>query len=202
MKALDKPEFYAGNVYDKYGSKNPIERLLMEGFLSSIKELISPLTVAGILEVGCGEGHLANHISRFGEFDIEAVDLSPEILKAAAESYKNIRFRRVSAYQLPYRDSSFDLVLASEVLEHLDTPIEALEECWRVTRKYCVFSVPNEPIWRVANLMRLRYLSRMGNTPGHVQHWSKRQFIKFISNKFEILKIKLPFPWIVVLGKK
>ncbi len=199
---MNDPKFYAGNVYDKYGSRNPIERLLMGSFLNSIRDFIYPLAIANVLEVGCGEGHLAGYVGRLKEFDIEAVDISAEILKIAAESYKEIRFRQVSAYHLPYRDNSFDLVLASEVLEHLDNPVRALEEGWRVTRKYCVFSVPNEPVWRIANLMRFRYISRFGNTPGHVQHWSKQQFIKLISEKFEVLKIRLPFPWIVVLGKK
>ncbi len=145
---------------------------------------------------------MANYVSQIGKFDIEGVDVSAEILRGAARDYKNIRFRQASVYQLPYRDNAFDLVIASEVLEHIDNPLDAMEECYRVSRKYALFSVPNEPFWRMANLMRFHYLSRLGNTPGHIQHYRKSQLVRLIERKFKLVEVKVPVMWVVVLARK
>src|SRR3546814_20192987 len=65
---------------------------------------------------------------------------------------------------LPFPDDSFDLVLGIEVLEHVPVPDRALSEIRRVGRESFVLSVPREPIWRMANVARGRYLRDLGHT--------------------------------------
>ena len=94
------------------------------------------------------------------------------------------------------------MTVVLEVLEHLEDPDSALKELSRVSSKYCLVSVPQEPLWRILNICRLKYLSNFGNTPGHLNHWSKNQFVEFVGKYFKVKKIKLSLPWIIVLAKK
>ncbi len=95
-----------------------------------------------------------------------------------------------------------DLVLALEVLEHLDEPNKALSELQRVTNKYAIISVPNEPLWRILNMARGAYWSDWGNTYGHVNNWSPRAFKKLLETKFNIIQSSYPIPWQIYLCKK
>ena len=76
--------------------------------------------------------------------------------------------------RLPFPEDAFDLVLAIEVLEHVPFPELALAELHRVARRDLVVSVPRERVWSLANLARGKYLTDLGNTPGHINHWSKK----------------------------
>src|SRR3546814_4517320 len=87
---------------------------------------------------------------------------------------------------LPFPDDSFDLVLGIEVLEHVPVPDRALSEIRRVGRESFVLSVPREPIWRMANVARGRYLRDLGNTPGHVNHWSARWFRNLVDAYLDV----------------
>lgn len=101
---------------------------------------------------------------------------------------------------MPYKDHQFDLIVALEVLEHIPDYRKALKEIKRVSAYSCIFSIPQEPIWRLTNLLRLRYLKRLGDTPGHINHWNKKQFMNLLLNEgFKIKQVFLPFPWIMVL---
>ena len=78
--------------------------------------------------------------------------------------------------QLPFADGEFDLAAAIEVLEHVPDPERAVAEMARVARRHLLVSVPREPLWRALNVARGAYLRELGNTPGHVNHFSKRGF--------------------------
>jgi len=89
--------------------------------------------------------------------------------------------------------------VACEVLEHLEDPEPALVALARVTRHHLFASVPREPLWRVLNLARGRYLGRLGNTPGHLQHWSRAAFVRLLSRHFVVRALRTPLPWTQVL---
>jgi ubiquinone/menaquinone biosynthesis C-methylase UbiE len=107
--------------------------------------------------------------------------------------------RRVcgSALALPFPARSFDLVFCLEVLEHLDTPAEALAELARVTRQTLIVSVPFEPWFTLGNLARAKHLATWGNFPEHVQHWNTRSFRRFLAQAFDDVHVEVAFPWIV-----
>ena len=187
-----------GNTYDKYASKNPVERKLMDGFFSALDAALPTRAPSLILEVGVGEGEVTERLARrWPDAAIVGVDLpDPELAQHWAGRGFSPLFADIG--RLPFGADQFDLVLAIEVLEHVPFPELALAELERVARRDLVVSVPREPIWRVANLARGKYARDLGNTPGHVNHWGKRHFAELIGRRFNLASVQTPFPWTVI----
>ncbi len=204
MKA-DKPrQVVMGNVYNKYASTNPLARHLFKNFLTAVRGLIAQSDPRTILEVGCGEGYLTRLIRQWHpEAAVVGVDLSGRLFDRRTLANSGIiQFLVQSVYRLGFREGSFDLVVVAEVLEHLEEPEPALEEIFRVSRRDVLLSVPREPVWRLLNLARLSYVRDWGNTPGHVQHWSSREFRRLVERNFQVLGEARPLPWTVILARK
>lgn len=191
----------AGNIYKKYSSTNPIVRKLMANFLSNLDELIIRTNPPKIHEIGCGEGHL---ISRYfdGRRILIASDYSKEIINEAIQNHSDmgIRFFNESIYDLS-SDYEADCIICCEVLEHLEFPGKAIEVLSHLAKPYLIASVPDEPIWRFLNIIRGAYIKDLGNTPGHLNHWSSVQFLELLERKFDIIEVKKPFPWTMALCK-
>ena len=192
-----------GNTYDKYGSRNPVVRRLMDGFHGALDELLwDRAKPRSILDVGCGEGVLtAEWAERLAEGRVTGVDLDDPGLRSEWESRArpNLEFRAFDGDSLPFGDRSFDTVSAIEVLEHVPDAERTLAEMTRVARQWVLVSVPREPLWRALNMARGAYVRDLGNTPGHVNHWSKGAFLDFVNGHGQIETIRSPFPWTMVL---
>jgi SAM-dependent methyltransferase len=187
-----------GNTYDKYGTGNPIERRLMTGFFTALDRMLPVDPPARVLEVGAGEGHVAVRVrDRYPAAQVVTFDLPDPALTGSWEAGRGVFG---SADDLPFPDRTFDLVLAIEVLEHVPWPARVLAEMCRVAAGPLVASVPREPLWRVLNLARLKYVRQLGNTPGHVQHWTKRGFAREVGGQFRVEAVASPLPWTVVRG--
>ncbi len=197
----------AGNVYDKYATRNPIARYLMDGFLASFRELVRRSGAAEAHEVGCGEGGLSVELARLG-LRVRASDFSSKIIEIArqtvteADAVSAVDLEIASVYDLEPERHAAPLVVCCEVLEHLEEPERALDVLARLARPHVLVSVPREPLWRVLNMARGRYLKDLGNTPGHLNWWSKRRFLEFVSSRFEIVEVRSPLPWTMVLGRR
>ena len=191
----------AGNYYNKYGTNNPVARALVRGFQENLLQLIQQADATDIHEVGCGEGCLTALIANANEnLRIRASDQSFDIIDTARRLHgtDRIQFQTRSVYELVAADGA-DLMLCCEVMEHLDDPNRARNILQKLSARYTIFSVPREPIWRICNIVRGRYLRALGNTPGHIQHWSKREFLAFLVPRFEIVTVRSPFPWTMAL---
>lgn len=187
-----------GNTYDKYASKNPVERKLMEGFFTALDQSLPATAPARILEVGVGEGEVTARLAqRWPDATFCGVDL-PDPDLAAHWDGKGFAPLFGDIGRLPFPDDSFDLVLAIEVLEHVPFPELALAELSRVGRRDLVVSVPRERIWSVANLARGKYIGELGNTPGHINHWGKKGFAELVGRRFDVRSVRSPFPWTMV----
>jgi 2-polyprenyl-3-methyl-5-hydroxy-6-metoxy-1,4-benzoquinol methylase len=194
----------AGNYYDKYGTKNPIARYLMSGFLKSVSALVGSVTAETVHEVGCGEGNLTIFLSRrYPNLRFRGSDFSRQVVEIAranaAREGKTIDFRANSLYDLTRDADSADLIICCEVLEHLEQPERALAIVSKLARKNLILSVPREPIWRMLNVARGKYLKDLGNTPGHLQHWSQRSFLRMVAGHADVVKVLSPLPWTMVL---
>lgn len=189
-----------GNVYDKYGTRNPIARMLVSNFLDTVLDFVRRTGAREAHEVGCGEGNLSNLISGAGVADVRGSDFSVTTIAAANATHARpgLRFVQRSVYDLTAEDSA-ELMVCCEVLEHLEHPRAALQRLVELSRPWCVLSVPREPIWRMLNMLRGQYLGDLGNTPGHIQHWSRTKFLALLREHFEIVAVRSPLPWTVVL---
>jgi 2-polyprenyl-3-methyl-5-hydroxy-6-metoxy-1,4-benzoquinol methylase len=191
-----------GNTYDKYGSSNPVVKRLMAGFHAKLDELWVQAAPESVLDVGCGEGVLTlEWAERLGDRRVVGIDLDDPKLRAEWEKRvrPNLEFRAEEATRLPFEDGEFDMVAAIEVLEHVPEPAATLAEMARVARRHLLVSVPREPLWRGLNVARGAYLRELGNTPGHVNHWSKRRFVSLLSRHGTVEAARSPFPWTMLL---
>ena len=191
-----------GNTFDKYGSTNPVVRRLMSRFERTLDELFWQAAPESILDVGCGEGVLTSKwAQRLESGRVVGIDLEDPKLAAewAARGRPNLEFRTVEATKLPFAADEFDLAAAIEVLEHVPEPEQTVAEMARVARRHLLVSVPHEPLWRMLNVARGAYVRDLGNTPGHVNHWSRSAFVRMLSRYGETLEVRSPFPWTMVL---
>jgi 2-polyprenyl-3-methyl-5-hydroxy-6-metoxy-1,4-benzoquinol methylase len=207
-------EVPTGNTFDKYGSQNPVVKRLMSGFQGTLDELFGRAAPASVLDVGCGEGVLTvRWAERLDDTQVGAdaprgtggrvvgIDLDDPKLHAewVKRERPNLEFRAEEATRLSFADDEFDLAAAIEVLEHVPEPEATLAEMARVARGHLLVSVPREPLWRGLNVARGAYWRDLGNTPGHVNHWSKRGFVSLLSHYGEVEEARSPFPWTMLL---
>lgn len=188
----------------KHTSKNPIQQFLITSFYKNLIELAKPLSPETILDAGCGEGFSLNKlaINKIGK-KFEGVDGSKTALSLGRKLFPHLVFKYGNVYKLPYKDNFFDLVICTEVLEHLHNPKKALHEILRVSKKYAIISVPNEPFFMFCNFLRGKNLINFGDDPGHINHWTVFSFRRFLNKEsLKIKAVKLPFPWIMVLVEK
>jgi ubiquinone/menaquinone biosynthesis C-methylase UbiE len=191
-----------GNTYDKYGSTNPVVRRLMAGFERTLDELFTQAAPASVLDVGCGEGVLTEQwAQRIAPGRVVGIDLEDPKLAAewAGRQRHNLTFSPMEVERLQFADDEFELVAATEVLEHVTDPERALAEMARVAARYLLVSVPHEPLWRVLNVARGAYLRQLGNTPGHLNHWTRRSFAGLLSRYGDVIETRAPFPWTMLL---
>jgi ubiquinone/menaquinone biosynthesis C-methylase UbiE len=191
-----------GNHTPKYSAGNPAIRLLTDRWVANLDRLFGHLShQAGLggraLEVGCGEGVIAERLYRRWD-EVVALDLPDAGLRADWRRYPGPRFLHANAHQLPFAADRFEVVVAAEVLEHLPDPLLGLQEMARVSRRHLVLSVPREPIFRGCNLAAGRYVRDLGNTPGHLNHWTKRGFARFVGQVAQVQQVTSPFPWTTI----
>jgi len=188
---------------EKYLKAKTIDKSLIDNFYRTIENILNEIGAESVLEIGCGPGFSTLYLSKFLKVrKFEASDVDFKMVKEARGRNPFININQESIYKLKRANDSFDLVVSLETLEHLEEPEKALKELKRVTRNYCLLSIPREPLWRFLNMMRGKYWKDLGNTPGHINHWSKGKFIDLLRKYFKIEKVKTPLPWLVVLVQK
>jgi ubiquinone/menaquinone biosynthesis C-methylase UbiE len=157
---------------------------------------------ADLLDYGCGSGDIARALHRVG-YSVVGCDISPGMLRMArkigSESPSAISWINLDATapRLPFADRSFDVIIASSVLEYLSDPLTTLRQLRRVVRDDgCLFcTVPNvtqgvrrleailqcaatRPAERITHLVSTRvsnYISylRLSRNRLHVEEWKR-----------------------------
>jgi hypothetical protein len=129
---LGERTFYFGN------KKLMANSLLMEAAPGTAETVIQLLQKepagAKILDYGCGQ-HQSQYLKQMG-FAVHSADVI---------DFKISDFTRIYAKdgKLPFIDRQFDITVASELLEHLESPWEILKELTRVTKKSLIITTPN-----------------------------------------------------------
>lgn len=189
--------------FRKHTAKNPLQKLLIDRFSRALITELKNVRPNTILDVGCGEGFMLERIRMSGIGQTaEGVDFSQKAIKLGHEIHPTLMLRQGDIYQLPYADNSFDTVLCSEVLEHLEYPEKAMKELQRVSSKQCIITVPHEPFFRIANFLRGKNVSRWGNDIEHIQHWSANGIANLVRKYFTVSKVRTSFPWTMIVGEK
>ena len=156
--------------------------------LRSVNEAIFQMVARSggrsILDAGCGEGFVAAYlVSRDSSLQLTGIDLSQEAIVYARRRFSDqVQFDVGSVLALPYADSSFDVVVCSEVLEHLTEWEKAVAELQRVARTHVLITVPHEPYFKAFN--DAARLVRFCRDPGHVNFWSWSAFRAMITSRF------------------
>jgi 2-polyprenyl-3-methyl-5-hydroxy-6-metoxy-1,4-benzoquinol methylase len=174
----------------------------VDGFIDELVELVERTRATDVHEVGCGEGELARRLAGRG-LRVRGTDVSPEVIeeakRLATAAGVSVEFRAAPVQELdPGRDAA-ELVVCCEVMEHLADPDAALGVVASLATPWAIVSVPREPLWRALNMARLKYLGALGNTPGHLNHWSRRAFVGFLERRFEVVDVRSPLPWTMAL---
>ncbi len=81
------------------------------------------------------------------------------------------------------------------MLEHVPDAEHTVAEMARVARGgHLLVSVPREPLWRGLNMARGAYIKELGNTPGHLNHWSRKAFVELLGRAWHGGGDPLPVP--------
>jgi len=190
--------------YIKHSSKHPIRRWMVEGFYKQMLRDLSDLQINSILDAGCGEGYTLDRLLKADiGLNLTGVDYSRAAVNLGKELFPELDLKVGNIYNLQFGDDSEDLVICTEVLEHLEYPRRALGELVRVSQKYLVLSVPHEPFFSLKNLLIGRNIMRLGSSKGHVNWWTTRAFHRFVNEeKVNIIKSRHPFPFTLLIIEK
>jgi 2-polyprenyl-3-methyl-5-hydroxy-6-metoxy-1,4-benzoquinol methylase len=189
----------------KYQCAHPFAVARINNFFENLIGLVTIAKPSHILSIGCGEGFDTKGIYEKGDIDVVyscGVDLNYEALRMAKELLAPFHFDAIQGniYDLPFELRRFDIVLCLEVMEHLEYPDRVLRELSQRFDGHCVFSVPNEPLYRLTRLLLMRKnIRQLGDHPEHVNHWSKNGFVQLIRRYLVIDQVVAPFPWTMVL---
>jgi SAM-dependent methyltransferase len=193
-----------GNL-QKYRNPNPLQRLLLSRFLRQVRQLLQGKSFSRALDAGCAEGFVSGFLyaqeARYlhqQETAFFGIDIDRPALLRGKELFPPMHSVEGSVLHLPYPDGAFDLILCTEVLEHLPDPGQVLDELLRVTRRYLLLSVPHEPWFRLLNFLRGKHLHRWGNDPEHLQNWTAAQFLGFVQTRCPGAALHRAFPWLLV----
>jgi ubiquinone/menaquinone biosynthesis C-methylase UbiE len=183
--------------YQKHKSKNPLKKFLINNFFNVLLGFLKGIDIDSILDVGCGEGFTLGKLKEHGIGKKHTgIDAAKDAIVLGKKENPNLNLSIGDIYNLKFKDKSFDLVISTEVLEHLADPKKALRELKRISKKYVLLSVPNEPWFYLFNY------TQWGKDIGHINKWTKSAFVKLIKSQgLKVVKSETPFPWTLILCK-
>jgi trans-aconitate methyltransferase len=189
----------------KYDNKNKFHQFMLRRFLDSVHREIKSLSPLSILDFGCGEGFFWKAMLDRGmpkKCQVTGIDIRDDALTIARELCPEFSFVNTDLFDLIPGKANYDLVMAIEVLEHLAEPYSYLQHLSRLSLKNLILTVPHEPWFRLMNFLRGRNLSRWGDHPEHINHWSVSGFGTWAGEFLIIDRLYGVFPWVILVGSK
>lgn len=186
----------------KHTSQNPLRRLAINRYFETV-DAFMPSDVETVLNAGCGEGFDARRITQTKpNLILNGFDISFNAVQKVAEICPSMAACVGDVTQPPFAHPSADMVISLEVLEHLPDPSTAIAAYKKLTRRYLLLGVPNEPVFRLLRMANGMDVRQFGDHPEHVQHWNLLTFKNFLKqHDLHILKSAMPIPfiWTIVL---
>lgn len=198
---LDPDEIKRSDEYKDDDPYTVIENLNSEFHqrrLNCTTELIRNLNTSKnlkLLDLGCGQGHFTDKINKeFQNYDVCGLDYSITAIDYANSNFKNIDFIVANAYNPPYVDEYFDIIVCNNIWEHVPDPLNLLQAISRILKPngLLIISTPNR--YRLGNLLRaclgkkVVFLSK-----SHVTEYTIGQIIEqFKFGGYKINKIYSP----------
>lgn len=121
-----------------------------------------------ILDIGCGQGHITTKIKeKFPDSQIFGIDHSLTGINDAVKNCLGCQFAVADAYQMPFTDDSFEIIVCNNMWEHIHAPTQLLGEVKRLLKKegYFIMSTPNR--FKFANILRVLRGKETGKIPKH-----------------------------------
>jgi 2-polyprenyl-3-methyl-5-hydroxy-6-metoxy-1,4-benzoquinol methylase len=134
-----------------------------------------------ILDIGCGDGVLINLISRKKgnyPFELFGADLSEEAINVARQKNPKSSFYVSEAYELPFNDAEFDMIVSSDLIEHLKFPEKFLNEIKRLAKVNAIIML-GTPVRFTENP-----LDKM-----HIKEFFQDEFASLVSKYFNLIRI-------------
>ncbi len=191
--------YTSANLF-KHTHPNPLYRAFIARFNARLLALADTVRPHSVLEVGCGEGFVLRYLAqRRPDWHLAGCDVSAGAI-AYARRYCpcDVSLQVGDIYRLPVASAAFDLVICSEVLEHLDDVSAALAELIRVSRGHVVITVPHEPFFRL--LDQLAVWLKLGPGSGHRQFWTAAGFRRLMRRYFQRVNFSYSPPYQLALG--
>lgn len=142
--------------------------------VQTIFEWVQPADDSLILDIPCGRGFYLNMFRYVSDCRLFGAELDWDVLLKAQRNVgdlPNIALNNTNIYALPYPDDTFDAVILSEILEHVDDDVAALKEVYRVLKPggVAAITVPNADypfLWDPIN----KSLEMLSGGRVHIQH--------------------------------
>lgn len=125
------PDYYQTGV-----TKNLLQKIWHQGKVKAIVDLMDPTTTKKkILDIGCASGWLLNEIvTRFTSMQGIGVDVYKDAIDYGNAKYPHLKLQVADGHSLPFPDNSVNIIVCSEVLEHVLSPQTVLSEMKRVLK--------------------------------------------------------------------
>lgn len=200
-KLMDKSELESRNLeameedhMEKlYNSKNPLIKYIHLGKLKKVIDLIPKKKNIKILDAGCGEGHLLFEVSKLIDSSnkLYGTDILDVALEKAKERVKGGSFSLQNLESLNFKNNSFDVIMCTDVIEHIPNYKKVLSELKRVLKEdgTLIISFPNETLWTISRF----FLGRKPiKVPEHCNSFSPRDLINEVNLKVD-KRFNIPF---------
>ncbi|MBU0508804.1 class I SAM-dependent methyltransferase [bacterium] len=158
----------------------------------AILRVLNRLDARTLVDLGGGEGYVAALARDVLGYDPLLVELPDAACERARELF-GMPAASLDIHNLPWEDNSIDVVLLSEVVEHLNDPFRALAEAFRVARKALIVTTGEAVPWEWERTARLK-LREVDRAHAELTIFHKRDFIAAFGTKVRFLNPCLIYP--------
>lgn len=128
------------DYYQKGIKKNLLQRIWHRNKIRHAKKIIQNLVFRKCLDVGCASGYMISEIAtEYPKATFFGVDVYDKAIKYAKIKYPHINFYQTPAEKMSFKNSSFDLIISYETIEHVENPQDFLSEIKRMLKKDATF---------------------------------------------------------------